>query len=251
MPRKRGLPVLGELVLCRITRLNPNSAFAMLEEYTTPAEGMIHISEISSGWVRDIRNHVKAGQTVVAKVLGTDRDHISLSLKRVDRKQEKEKIKEHNLDQRAEKMLELAAKSLGKTLDEAYKEAGFILQENFGLYEGLRKAMQKPDVLKARGISDEWIQALKDIAEKSIVQKEFEFRAKLFVKTLKPDGINIIKGVLGEAEKSGLDVSYISAPEYLLRYKTKNAKKGEKEFSDKLNKLVSSSKDAQIEFKTI
>src|SRR3989338_4717489 len=146
-------------------------------------------------------------------------------------------------------MLELAAKSMGKTLEEAYEEAGFILQENFGLYEGFRKALQRPDVLRARGISDAWIQTLKDIAEKSITQKEFEFRAKLFIKTLKPDGINIIKSVLNEAESRGLEVHYISAPEYLLKYKTKEAKKGEKEFSDKLESIASATKDANIEFK--
>lgn len=251
MVKKRGFPGAGELVICRITRINPNSAFAGLEEYATPIEGMIHISEVSSGWVRDIRSHVKIGQTVVAKVMGTDRDHISLSLKRVDRKQEREKIKESNLEQRAEKMLELAARSLGKTLDVAYKDVGFLLLENFGLYEGFKKSLQRPDVLKARGISDEWIQALKDVAEKSIIQKEFEFRAKLYIKTLKPGGINIIKKVLNAAENSGLSVSYISAPEYLLKYKTKYAKKGEKEFSEKLDKIASLTKDADIEFKTI
>ncbi len=240
---------MGELVICRITRLNPNSAFAKLEEYAAPAECMIHISEISSGWVRDIRNHVRIGQTGVAKVIGTDRNNISLSLKRVDRNQEKEKQKEYNLEQRAEKMLELAAKSMGKTLEDAYEETGFILQENFGLYEGFRKALQRPDVLRARGISDAWIHALRGIAEKSITQKEFEFRAKLLIKTLKPDGINIIKSVLNEAESKGLEVHYISAPEYLLKYKTKEAKKGEKEFSDKLEIIASTTKDAHIEFK--
>ena len=94
MVRKRGIPQQGELVICKIDKLSPNSATAILIEYNI--EGMIHISEVFSGWVRDIRNHIKSGQQVVAKVTRVDeeRKFISLSLKRVDNKQEKDKIKE-------------------------------------------------------------------------------------------------------------------------------------------------------------
>ena len=89
MVRKRGLPTNGEIVICRITRINPNSAFATLEEYEK--EGMIHISEISRGWVRDIRKHLKVGQTIIGKVINVDRRGIGLSIKRIDLKQKNEK----------------------------------------------------------------------------------------------------------------------------------------------------------------
>lgn len=234
---KRGKPSAGELVVCRITRVNPNSAFALLTEYGI--EGMIHISEISSGWVRDIRDHIKVGQEFIAKVTRVD-EHISLSLKRVDEKEEKRKMKEYNLDQKAEKMLEIVAKNLDKNLEQAYGEVGYSLQENFGsLFEGFKKAMKNPELLKDRGIKEEWIKPIKEIAEKSIEQKEFEFSAKLLIKTYKPDGINIIKNILTEAEKLGLEIKYISAPEYLARYKSNDAKKGESEFLKMLNKISS------------
>ena len=47
MVKRRGLPQPGELVIVKISKINPHSAFAYLEEYGT--EGMIHISEVSSG----------------------------------------------------------------------------------------------------------------------------------------------------------------------------------------------------------
>ena len=132
MVKKRGFPMLGEIVICKITKINPNSAFARLEEYNK--EGMIHISEISSGWVRDIRQHVKPNQSVIAKVvrLNEGSGEISLSLKRVDDKQQNEKMKDYNLNKKAEKMLEIAAKSMDMTLDKAYVEVGYALQEDFG-----------------------------------------------------------------------------------------------------------------------
>ena len=248
MVKRRGLPQPGELVIVKISKINPHSAFAYLEEYGT--EGMIHISEVSSGWVKDIRNFVKVGQTGVAKVMRIEDNHISLSLKRVDRNQENNKTKEYRLNQRAEKMLQMTAQAMKKTLDKAYEEVGFDLQDSFGsLYEGFKAALVNPQLLKERGVPEKWIEQMKIVAERTIVQKEFEFKARLFVKTYKPNGINIIKKILSAAEEDGLEVKYIAAPEYLVKYKSMNAKKGEREFVEKLEKLKS--KDVEASFETI
>ena len=248
MVKKRGMPSIGELVICKISKINPNSAFAYLEEYGI--EGMIHISEVSSGWIRDIRQFVKTGQTAVAKVTRVEENHVSLSLKRVDKKQENNKIKDYRLNQRAEKMLQIAAEGMKKTLDKAYEEVGFVLQENFGsLYEGFKLSMSNPQLLKERGIPEKWVEQLKMVAEKTIVQKEFEFRARLHIKIYKEGGVNIIKEIVTNARKSGLDVRYIAAPEYLVKFKTMNAKKGEREFIDLLEKIKY--KDAETYFEMI
>ena len=44
-------------------------------------EGLIHISEISWERVEDPRKYVKTGETVKAKIIGIDKDRLSLSLK--------------------------------------------------------------------------------------------------------------------------------------------------------------------------
>ncbi len=248
MVKKKGLPQQGELVICKISKINPHSVFVYMEEYDR--EGMVHISEISSGWVKDIRQYVKQGQTRVGKVVRIDGDHISLSLKRVDKKQENNKTKEYRLNQRAEKMLELVAKQLGKTLEQAYEEVGFKLQDTFGsLYDGFKISIQTPEVLVENDIPKAWVDQIRAIAEKSITQKEFEFRARLHVKTYKPAGVNIIKKLLAAAEGSGLKIQYIAAPDYMVRYSSMNAKKGEKEFLEKLENIKSG--DAEISFEMV
>ncbi len=249
--KKRGLPSVGELVICTITKINPNSAFASLDEYNK--EGMIHITEVSSGWVRDIRQFLKTDQTGVAKVLRVERDSISLSIKRVDKKQENDKMKEYKLNQRAEKMLEIAAKKLGKTLDQAYEEVGFLLQEKFGtMYDGFKASIENSQILKARGAPDKWIDAIREVAEKSIEQKEFIFRASVQIKTYKPDGISIIKGILGGIKKSGMDVHYITAPTYMVKLKTKNAKKGRHKLTEVLDGAISANKGvAEIKYEML
>ncbi|MBI4162857.1 MAG: S1 RNA-binding domain-containing protein [Candidatus Aenigmarchaeota archaeon] len=241
MVRRRGMPTQGELVVCTITKVNPNSAFAKLDEYDNK-EGMIHISEVSSGWVKDIRNHVRTGQQFIAKITRLENNNISLSIKKVDKNQENFKMKEYRLSQRAEKLLEIAAKQIGKDLPKAYEEVGYLLQEAFGsLYEGFKAALT-PGALEKKGIPEKWIPMIKELAEKNIEQKEFEFRAKIFINSTKSDGIDVIKSILAEAQKNGLQVHYIAAPEYLVKMKTKNAKKGEKEFNSALESIEKSGK---------
>lgn len=243
------MPSEGELVICTITKINPNSAFAFLEEYGK--EGMVHISEVATGWVRDIRQHLKTGQTGVAKVMRIDGETISLSIKRVDDNQRNQKTKEYNLENKAERLLEIAAQKLGRNLDQAYEEVGFLLQEKFGsIYEGFKTALNAPDNLKKRGIPDKWVEVIREVAEKSIEQKEFEFRARLLINTYKPNGVIIIKDILKKAVSAGLDVRYIAAPEYLVRYKTKNAKKGQRYIEEKLEEL-SKNKDAEVKFELL
>ena len=234
MPKRRGPPAPGELVICKITRINPNSAFADLMEYGT--SGMIHISEVASGWIRDIRRFLKPEQDVVAVVLRAE--PLSLSLKRVNKNQKAAKMKEYNLEKRAEKMLEFASQKLGKNLQQGYDEIGFGLQERFGsMYEAFKTILTNPEKVQ-KLLSPEWFDAVKEIAEKSIEQKEFEFSANLSVRSFAPDGIRVIKDVLKKADTLKLEVQYIAAPKYLVKYRTKDPKKGSKEFVEALEKLI-------------
>ena len=251
MVKRRGYPQLGELLICKIIGLNPNSAFVKLEEYDL--EGIIHISEITSGWVRDIREHLKKNQIIIAKAVRVDEKNsrISLSIRRVEKNQEKEKMKEYKFSQKAEKMLEIVAKKMGKNMKQAYEETGFKIQESFGsLHDGFKQALQKPEKLVSRGIPKNWVKNIHEIAEKSMEQKEFVFKSQLKISTHEKGGIEKIKEILTKIENNGLEVTYISAPQYLVKYKTKNAKKGLKEFVGKMEKITNT-KDLEISFKMI
>jgi len=228
-------PVAGELVIGDVSRVNPYSAIVRLEEYPG-LEGMIHISEVARKWIKDIRDFVKEGQHVVTKVIRVEEGgHIELSLKRVSRNEADGKLKEVKQEQKAEKMLAMAGKEMGLNLDKAYVEMGFKLQEEFGgMWEGFKKSStpEGRELLKKRGIADKWISALASAAEKTMETKEVEIKGLLELRTMAPNGIEMIKEALGEAEKAGIEVSYISAPKYDLRIRTKDAKKGEKMIRD-------------------
>ncbi|MCS6936840.1 MAG: S1 RNA-binding domain-containing protein [Candidatus Bipolaricaulota bacterium] len=82
-----------DVVLGEVTALKSYGAFVRL---ATGDQGMIHISEVSHEFVRDISQHLKVGQQVVVKVIGRNEEgKYNLSLKRVSR-QDQEAARFHS-----------------------------------------------------------------------------------------------------------------------------------------------------------
>ena len=81
-----------EIVEGLVTGIEKYGVFVSLDEYYS---GLIHISEISDGYVRDINNFVNIGETIRVRVLDSDDDtfHVKLSIKdlnyRITRKNSK------------------------------------------------------------------------------------------------------------------------------------------------------------------
>lgn len=71
---------VGAVLEGKITGITKFGAFVELGEGKT---GMVHISEVASTYVKEIRDHIQEGQTVKVKVLTIAEDgKISLSIKK-------------------------------------------------------------------------------------------------------------------------------------------------------------------------
>lgn len=69
----------GKIVEGKVTGITQFGAFVSIEGGQT---GLIHISEVALEYVKDIKNHLKEGDTVKAKVISIDKaGKISLSVK--------------------------------------------------------------------------------------------------------------------------------------------------------------------------
>ena len=152
--RKPGNPSYGELVICKITKIHPNSAFAELIEYEK--NGMIHVSEVALKWVRDIREFLKENQYIVCRVMKVEGDNIFLSVKRVRREDSERKLNEFKRENKTEKMLELAGKNMGKNLEQVYDEVGHRLQEEFPQPRRKRKTTRRTRRNRLRRRLREW-----------------------------------------------------------------------------------------------
>src|SRR5512138_2044200 len=111
---REGWPEPGDLVVCTVTQGVDFGAFVTLDEYAGK-QGLIHISEVASGWIKYIRDHIREGQKIVCKVLNVDRSrgHIDLSLKDVNEHQRREKIREWKNESKAKKWLGFVAEQTG------------------------------------------------------------------------------------------------------------------------------------------
>jgi len=254
MVKRKGLPEWGELVICTVERVTPYAAWCSLNEYPG-LEGMVHVSEVAGKWVHDIRDFAKIKKQYVAKVVRIDyqKNHINLSFKRVTRFDEKEKMNAFRREQRAEKILEQAAKELGKTLDQAYEEVGYLMQEKFGeLFVAFEEAHQNKEVLAKKGVPAEWAEVLLKNIEKGFQEKEIVIKADLELKSLASDGVEQIKKILAELEKNtGATVKYISAPKYRIELATKDPKNAEKKIIAGLEEAVKQIKDGEGSYKLI
>src|SRR5512136_1509287 len=127
-----GWPDESDLVVCTVKKVTDFGAFVELDEYGHK-EGLMHISEVASGWVKYIRDHVREGQKIVCKVLYVDesKHHIDLSLKDVNEHQRREKIRLWKNEQKADKWIQYVAKTT-KTSPEELNKLTDLFYEKFG-----------------------------------------------------------------------------------------------------------------------
>ncbi len=234
--QKEGFPREGDLVLCEINSVNPNCAFARLEEYKG-LEGMIHIAEISTSWVKNIRSVVKEGKKVVCLVMRVDphRGHINLSLKRVSEVDKRQKFEQVKRARKTARFMELVAqkalvpKGIIEALERDFTEAYFAFEEG---------ARRGAEALAEKGLEAGLARAIAEVGAENISFPEVALKASVTVSSYSPDGLGAVKKVLAYAEKAGATVSYISAPKYRLALVSSDYKSAEKKLRDIADSLA-------------
>jgi len=163
---KQDYPEEEELVLATITKVNPNSVFCTLDHYGGKT-GLIHISEISPGRIRNIRDYVQEDKKQVVKVLGVDekKGHIDLSLRRVTEMQKRSFQDLLKQERKAEGLIELFAeenklkkadlnklvKEVGKKYEYLHEFFNAIVEDNIKANEVIsKKAKALEDYVKQR-----------------------------------------------------------------------------------------------------
>ena len=81
---------VGSIVKGKVTGIQPYGVFV---ELAGEAQGLVHISEISHGFVKNIKDYVNVGDEITVKVLSIDPQtkRASLSMKAVEERQVKMK----------------------------------------------------------------------------------------------------------------------------------------------------------------
>jgi len=228
-------PEVGEFVIATVESIFKQGAFVTLDEYNKK-RGMLHLSEISLKWIRNIHDYVRVGQKVVLQVLRVDpaRGHIDLSLRRVTDAQRKQTLQEVKKRQRAKKLLEVLSKEVNVKFDEIYKRIDDSLVKEYGsLYNGLEAITVNNEIAKKLDIDEKVRSKLIELVVKSIKPPFVEITGYVELRSFESDGIDVIKESLLKIEEHKntdckIDVSYISAPIYRVHIKAPDYKIAEK-----------------------
>lgn len=219
--RKPEYPEPGDLVIATIETVTDYGAYARLDEYGK--RGLLHVSEISSSWIRNIRDFVRENQKMVLKVLRVDAEkgHVDLSLRRVTKRERIEKIKSWKKERKADALLRGVAEKVGLSIDEVYEKAGSLLDEKYGLYEGFEKLVKDgPEVLTNIGVQEDLAKVFAQVAEERIHIKMVKVRGTLEVRCMKANGVKCVQDAFMNAKKSErskdakVEFSVIAAPKY-------------------------------------
>jgi len=232
-----GWPEQGELVVGKVDEITDFGVFVDLEEYEDK-RGLAHISEVASGWIKNVRDHVREGQTVVAKVLDVDEgsQQIDLSIKDVNEHQRKEKIQEWKNEQKADKWMSIA---FGEEVsDERYGEiADALLVEFESLYDAFESAaIHGTEALDDVDLGDDDVDTIVETARENVSVPYVNVTGYVDLECPTGDGVDHIKAALQAAEGNGevsdeieLSVSYVGSPEYRIQVQAPDYKTAESE----------------------
>src|SRR5215208_2024460 len=197
------LPDAGDIVVATIKEITGHGAYVILDEYNGMT-GFLHISEIATGWIRNIERYVKKNEKASAFM----------------------------------EIIKVKAQINDSQIKEIEDK---ILQKYDYIYDIFETAARKGvDAIQNLGLPDAVTKAIEEESNKIQIPR-VEIRGILEVSLKKSDGIEVIKNILSAAEtgksSSHITISYIAAPRYRIVVSADNFKVAEKALNNIVEKI--------------
>ena len=228
-------PQEGELVVCVITNIKQNGAYASLDKYGGK-EGFIFVGEIAAGWVKNIRSHVRQGQRLVAKVtrVKRDRQSVELSLKSVSEERRRDAMQAWKNENRARQLLKIVGERSGWS-DAETATTQEELTIAFGeLYAAFEESVIDNSAMSEAGFEGDWTKVFVELAIENIVPPFVQIRGYLEIVVTNEEGIEVIREALSSAEDAAsageetvVTCHYDGAPRYRVEIQAPDYKAAE------------------------
>jgi translation initiation factor 2 alpha subunit (eIF-2alpha) len=110
------LPEEGEIIIATVREVTGHGVYVTLDEYNNMT-GFLYISEIGTGWIRNIERYVRPKQKAVLKVIRVNkvRGEIDTSLKQVSGEERRSKLIEIKKSDKAATLLDVVQSKLELT----------------------------------------------------------------------------------------------------------------------------------------
>jgi len=258
IPRKP-IPSVGEYVVATVKEIFEYGAYVELDEYNN-MRAYLPWSEIATKWIRNIRDVIRENQKIVVRVIRVDktRGAVDVSLKKVPDNEKRRKMQQWKRYLRACKLVEFVANAIGKSIEDAYREVIWKLEDHYGdPLLGLEEAVMRGEsALREAGVPEEWIKPLIEEAKHRIQIKTVRIRAMLFIRSNSGDGIVRIKKALSSINEIASNYKDVKAnvyvygtPRYMLELHGSDYKVLEKVLNDVISTLQRHASELGLEFK--
>ena len=240
------MPEVGELVLALVTSMSSHGAKVVLEEYNN-MYGFLHVSEIATGWVKNVSRFVTVNQKVVLKVIRVDsaRTEVDLSLRQVSGEDRKQKLLSVKRYEKSKSIFDTLQTKLKLTEDQK-NEYFDKVEDQFGtVYSGLEDLIRDGDkAFEKLGIPKKTVTELASISKSKISIPMVNVTGIMQVTTHDPNGINLIRDSMSQvlSNKTGkkVEISYLGSPKYKITVYSEDYKSAEKKLSSALEKIKKS-----------
>jgi translation initiation factor 2 subunit 1 len=243
-PPVQTMPEDGELVLATVREITAHGVYVTLDEYgKLPA--FLHISEIATGWVRDIERYAKPGQKIVLKVIRINRGRkeIDLSLRQVSGEERRAKIIEVKKTEKANTIVDALKVKLGNNEASLRKIIDSVSNQYDTLYDGFEDVARRgPKALQKLTLDLPLAEILEEITKEKISIPIVEVRGVMDIRVKTSNGVEVIKSALrsGEDVKTSgaqVKVTYLGTPRYRLIVKAENYKVAERGLQNALERI--------------
>jgi len=233
-------------VIATVNRLADYGIYVKLDEYGEK-EALVHISEISTTWVRNIRDYAREGQKLVLKVLRVNpqKGQIDLSLRRVTGRERTEKVVEWKKSRKAESIIKAAAERLKSDqtkIDEVKKK---MLSKYSNIFDALEESVESGEKTFTKlEMEPEWASTLAETAKEKIKIEIARVKATIEIASTKSEGIEDVRAALLSAKKvktpkdASIEIYTIGAPKYRIEIAARDYSDAERTLQEAVNEAV-------------
>lgn len=260
---RKPFPDVGELVVATISQVFDHGAYVVLEEYNR-LKAYLPWSEITARHFKDVKEVLREGQRVVAKVIRVNRSRsppeIDISTKRVSDEERRSKAIMWKRAQKAHNILKLAAERLGMSLEDIYKAFGWRLEDRYReIMMGLEElVIRGEEAASGLNIDPKILETVINEARKHIEIKKVSIEGIAVARSRAPDGVVRVKNLLGEIlgtvsskySSQGVSASIytLGAPRYRVALEGTDYKVLEKALSEAVDAASKASRRLEVEF---
>jgi len=225
----------GDLVICTVERIEDTIVHVRT---ASGIDATIHFSEIASGRIRNIRDYAVPKKVIVCKVLRIRDGRVSLSLRRVSKKERDEVLDLEMFEKNSENIIKGLMKEKATEILQKLKEKGKI-------YDFLQEAKTNSNELESLVGKENTQKILSTLNERE--KKEIKITKEFSLKSDLQNGMSLIKQTLTISSKIA-EINYLAAARYKVTIISEDPRDANNELKRILDEIELKAKKNKLEF---